>query len=244
MNTSSVFFPQPSRNNPHKGESGYYSNVYFRIEKNGYTGQGWSDEILTDGKWISKLKQRFSDEVERLFKAHGWTLQSSNMSCGCETVTKGKSSLYLHPQNFSGVCENGEIETVRGFLSGAENFMLRGVDVYEEIYEMSDVELTAKLDREREEIRSEILAAYITKRRNLFVDGTEPVLTIGRRHGVKRLALGNTGDFNGLDRRTDGICQSYATGVFQELLDSGAIVSGNIKSGTGYRTLPKGRAVA
>jgi len=236
MNISSVTFRQPSGDNPHKGESRYYSNVYFRINKNGYTGQGWSDEKMIHGKWVSTLRQAFSDEVERLFSTHGWTFHNSGRDCVCDTITKGRNSLYLHPQNFSGVCENSEIETIRGFLTGADTFMLQAVDIYEEIYDMSDAELTAKLDAEREMIRSEILATYVTKRRNLFVDGTGPVMSIGRRHGVKRLAIANKSSHNGIDNCAVGICQSYAAGVFQELLDSGAIVSGKIKNGTGYRT--------
>ena len=244
MNLTSVVFQQPSRNNPHKGESSYYSNVYFRIEKNGYTDHGWSDERVVDDKWISELRKVFTNEVERLFKAHGWTFHHSERDCTGDTITKDRSSLYLHPQNFSGVCENSEIEAVRKFLYNAKNFILQTVDIYEEIYNMSDDELISKLDSEREEIRSEILSVYVTKRRNLFIDGTGPVLTIGRRHGVKRLAMENTSDFNGVDQRTDGICQNYAIDVFLDLLDSGEIVSGNIKNGTGYRTLPKGKVAA
>jgi hypothetical protein len=244
MNLSSAIFRQPSRDNPHKGKSGYYSNVHFRIDKNGYTGQGWSDEKKIGNEWVSELKQAFADEIKSLFTAHGWTFHNSERNCICATVVKGKSNLYLHPQDFSGVCENGEIETVRGFLTGADTFMLRAVDIYEEIYDMSDAELTAKLDSEREMIRSEILAAYVTKRRNLFVDGAGPALSIGRRHGVKRLAIANRRSYSGVDDCTDGICQNYAANVFQELLDSGAIVSGKIKNGTGYRSVPKGKAAA
>jgi len=239
MYSSSITFNQPGRVNDHKGIAGYYSDIYFRIDKNGYTGQGWSDERIEDGKWVSELRQTFSVEVERLFAANGWSLEKSGRDYVCTTVTKEKSCLYLHPQDFAGVCENAEIEAVTAFLTGAGSFILRAVDVYEEIYDMSDEKLTEKLDRERNDIYAEIMTAYTTKRRNLYVAGTGPVESIGRRHSVGRLALGNRSDFHGLDRRSDGVCQTYAANIFQELLNSGKIVTANTKSGQGYRTAKK-----
>jgi len=239
MNIASITFKQPSRINDHKDEPGYYSNVHFRIEKNGYTGQGWSDDRIENGKWVSELRQAFSDEVECLFTANGWSLESGRRNGASATASKGRNFLYLHPMDFSGVCENAEIEAVQGFLAVGATFLLRGTDIYEEIFDMSDEELTEKLNRERRDIYAEIMTAYTTKRRNLYIAGTDPIESIGRRHSLKRLALGNRSDSHGLDRRSDGICQTYVAGIFQELIDSGKIVTANTKAGLGYRTAKK-----
>ena len=95
MNLSSAIFRQPSRNNPNKGRPGYYSDVHFRIDKNGYNGQGWSDTKIVDGKYVSEAKTRFYHEVRSLLEAQGWTFHNSERDWACDIITKGKSSLYL-----------------------------------------------------------------------------------------------------------------------------------------------------
>jgi len=239
MHLSSVIFNQKSRDNEHKGESGYYSNVYFRIGRNGYTGQGWSDERIIDGKWVSERRHKFSEEAGQLFTVNGWSIKNDGQDYVCATATKGKSSLYLHPQSFSGVCENAEIEAVAIFLTDANTFQLRTVDIYEEIYNMPDNTLQGKLNCERAIIQQELLGRFTTKRSNLYITGTNPIESISKLHNVKRLAINGKRSFNGVDRTTDDICLTYVLDVFQELLDGGKFVTVKTKNGPGYRTAKK-----
>ncbi|MCL1842412.1 MAG: hypothetical protein FWF79_01220, partial [Defluviitaleaceae bacterium] len=99
---SELFARQPDRN-INADMPGKYSDTYFRIDKNGYDSSGRED-------WSESTRTAYENEVSEILTANGWDLQESNRSGAAVTATKGKNFLYLHPQNFSGVCENSERE--------------------------------------------------------------------------------------------------------------------------------------
>jgi len=215
--------------------AGKYSDTHFRIGKNGYDGSGRED-------WNENTRIAYENEVSEILTANGWDVHKSERSGVSSTATKGRNHLYLHSQDFSGVCENFEREKLFEAFKDAETFDCRSVDVYREIFDMTDEELTELLNSARETIENELLEAFTTKRSNLYissvgyfgVDGN-----VGKRHSVKRLAIDGKNSHNGEDRRTDGICATFASDVFKSLVDSGKIVSSNTKSGIGYRSANK-----
>ena len=215
---------------------GKYSNTHFRIERNGYDGSGRNH-------WPEHVKVTYEDEVKTIFMSRGWVITEPRSSGSAASAEKGRSNLYLHPQDFSGVCENAERVRLLAALLTAGTFICTKVDVYEEIHDMSDEQLVNLLENKREVIETELLEAFTTKRRNLLytdigffgVDGK-----VAKRHSVKRLAIDGEKSFGGKDDRSDGICHKFVSDIFNELVSVGKIVTSQTKHGLGYRTAKKG----
>ena len=131
-------------------------------------------------------------------------------------------------------------------LKNASTFNCGKVDVYEEIHDMTDEQLTDLLESKREVIKTELLEKLTTKRRNLYVTdiGFFGVCgNIAKEHSVKRLAIDGKESFNGEDECTVGLCNKFVCKIFDELVDSGKIVTAQTKNGLGYRTAKKGDKV-
>ena len=211
---------------------GKYSDTYFRIGGNGYDGSGGNP-------WPEHIQAVYEDEVREILIAQGWTVIGSKRSGSASTTTKDRNYLYLHPQSFSGVCENKERKTLFEAFKAAKTFVCRRVDVYDEIHDMTDIQLSELLQSKREAIKFELLEAFTTKRRNLYfadvgffgVDGK-----VAKRHSLKRLAIDGKKSYDGVDECSDGICHTFVSGIFQELVSAGKIVTAQTKSGKGYRT--------
>ncbi len=79
-----------------------YRKVYFRTRTEGYTS-GWSSDAD---------RAAFKEESRRLFQELGWTV---TLGCngGCDTVTKDRQDLYLHPSSFSGVLDEDNIQSLK-----------------------------------------------------------------------------------------------------------------------------------
>jgi len=226
-----MIFSQLPRKNSNADVQGKYSDTYFRIDKNGYEAYGdWADDI----------RKAYTDEVEAIFLEQGWVIEGAVRDCSCATATKGKSSLYLHPQNFSGVCENAERELLFVAFQKAITFVCCSVDTYEEIFDMTDEQLMDVLIAKKAQIESELLEAFTTKRRNLYIVAhIDASIEIASQHSVKRLAIPDKPSFNGVALVTQNICLKYVSDIFQNLVDTGRIVTASTKSGTGYRTAKK-----
>ena len=68
-----------------------YRMVYLRIQCRKYDPAGSDDTDLT----------AFKAESRRLFRELGWTVHEGRSGV-CDTVTKDRQALYLHPTSFSG----------------------------------------------------------------------------------------------------------------------------------------------
>jgi len=130
---------------------GKYSDTYFRINTKAYCPQNG---------WNNNLKSAYEAEQYAIFKAHGWNIEEPTMSVSSMTAVKGRNYLYLHPQNYSGVCENDERTRLMEAFSLATTFSCQRVDVYHEIFDMTDEQLDTKLNAEIETITSAILKAF------------------------------------------------------------------------------------
>lgn len=230
------FATLPGRNS-NSDVPGKYSNAYFRISRNGYDPSGTT-------LWAEEIKAAYEDDIKSIFAVNGWKIFESEESYSSATAAKGKSNLYLHPQNFSGVCENAERERLFRSLQNATTFKCTMVDVYAEIFDMSDEQLANLLESKREAIEAELLEAFATKRRNLYItdvgffgiDGK-----IAKSHSIRRLAIDGKKSFGGQDECTDGICYTFVSGIFEGLVSCGKIVTAKTKkNGIGYRTAKKG----
>lgn len=193
-----------------------YRQVYFRI-KSGYAASGgWAGDYAAE---------QFRDETRSLFEEAGWALQPGGNGA-CDTVTKGKQELYLHPMNFSGVIREESIPDLEALMRGAHSFQCYATDCYEEYLDMSNDEYLEFLESKREEIVSRLLEVCRTKRRNLFRTG--PVAgSVADCFSVHRLC--DKQNINGLGNR-------FVSEVMEQLIAEGRLVTAHTRQGEGVRT--------
>ena len=184
-----------------------YRMVYLRVHTNGYVS-GWSNE--TD-------KAMFNEESRRLFHQLGWTLHAGANGV-CDTVTKDRQDLYLHPTSFSGVLDENNIQSLKEQLLTAQSFQCYAVDYYEEY--------RAALESKRDEITAFILEQCRTKRTNLYI--TSPVAVYCAEHfEIRRLC----------DRdRHNTVGNRFVSELIDQLLQEGWLVSAETAGGAGIRT--------
>ena len=194
-----------------------YRKVYFRIQIHTYGyGSGWSSEAD---------KAAFDSECRDLFQQLGWTLHPGSNGV-CDTVTKDRQDLYLHPFNFSGVMDEANIQPLQEQLSKGKTFQCYAVDCYEEYADLSDEEYRAALEAKREEITTFILEQCRTKRTNLYI--TAPVaLHVAEHFEICRLC----------DReRHNAVGNRFMSELIDQLLQEGRLVSAETTHGAGIRT--------
>lgn len=192
-----------------------YRMVYFRTRTDGYAS-GWSSDTA---------KAAFREESRRLFQESGWTLHEGRNAAG-DTVTKDRQDLYLHPDSFSGVVEESNVQPLREQLAAARTFRCYAVDRYEEYMDMSDEEYRAALEAKRDEITAFVLEQCRTRRTNLYI--TDPVaIHIAKHFEIRRLC----------DRdRYNGVGIQFMSELVERLLRQGQLRSAETTHGRGIRT--------
>lgn len=198
-----------------------YRMVYLRIQTYAYgCGYGYGSS------WSSKADEvEFDQECRRLFQQLGWTLHAGADGV-CDTVTKDRQDLYLHPTGFSGVMDESNIQPLQEQLSKAQTFRCYAVDCYEEYTDLSDEEYRAALEAKREEITAFILEQCRTKRANLYI--TDPVALYFAKHfEICRLC----------DRDKDNaVGKRFMSELIEQLRQEGRMVSAETTHGIGIRS--------
>jgi len=189
--------------------------VYFRIRTNGYASSWMSDAD----------RMLFREESRRLFQESGWTLRAGENGV-CDTVTKDRQDLYLHPNSFSGVMDESNIQPLQEQLSEARTFRCYACNRYEEYMDMSDEEYRAALEAKRDEITVFVLEQCRTKRTNLYI--TDPVaLRIAEHFEIRRLC----------DRsRHNAVGIRFMSELIDQLLRQGRLLTAETDYGKGIRT--------
>ncbi len=137
-----------------------YAVVHFRVHTPLYSYPRFSFE--------PEDRKMFYAETDRIFAGIGWHVLRDERGGHCMEVAKGDSSLYLHPQDFSGTVLKNEVEAVAEALATSKVFSLNWVDVYQTVYTWSDEEY-AKLLEERIDIaRKEVLKRSRTRRYDYY----------------------------------------------------------------------------
>lgn len=192
-----------------------YRKVYFRIRTECYSS-GWSSDAD---------RAAFKEESRRLFQELGWTV---TLGCngGCDTMTKDRQDLYLHPSSFSGVLDEDNIQSLKEQLAQARTFRCYHVDRYEEYRDLNDDEYRAELEAKLDEITAYILEKCRTKRSNLYI--VAPVAVhVAEHFEVCRLC--------DKDRRNQ-IGNQFVAELMDELLQKGWLVAAETSQGKGIRT--------
>lgn len=137
-----------------------YANVYFRIDTPSY-------DAVNSG-WKADGKESVAKEIDRLFTSLGWECKEPGLNGVCATYTKGKSHLYMHPQNYSGEMLKSEIKSVAEALETAKTFSLRWVELYDTVYDITDDEYEEYLKSRDKEIHKSLFETCATTRKNKY----------------------------------------------------------------------------
>lgn len=99
-----------------------YAKVGFNMESDGY---GYPSFSFTE-----EQKEKFTDDINRIFSAIGWACEEPErkLSGVCAIWKKGKSHLYMHPQQFSGEVLKNDIREVAEALKSGTVISLRWKD--------------------------------------------------------------------------------------------------------------------
>lgn len=193
-----------------------YVLVYFRIEAGYHGGEGMSREQT----------EAFFIECEKILESLGFSVEPPKFSGDCPTGTRGAESLYCHPQELSGYIIREKVAEIESVLSSAKTFRHYHTDLYGEALNYTENEFRAALAECRPKLERDILAACVTKRKNLFkVFGFFSMG--GLSSGLKFFC------HSGLE----GIEQTYILHMLDRLTGEGKLEKGTTKSGVGYRTI-------
>lgn len=198
-----------------------YRNVHFRLE----SGYRW-------GIGLDQSKsEEFHEEINNLFIDAGWEIKQKEFSCACPEAEKGKNRLYLHPMDASGELQEDMVSEVEEILSKGKTFKHYHTDIYEILYDMSDEEYQSWLNERKENIEKDILEAFATKRKNLFITNTSGVIqNVKEKYHLPRVQ-------QHINRSSNDIEWKYTRDIFEQMIKRGKFAIAETKNGLGYRTI-------
>ena len=135
-----------------------YCEVYFRIECPVYMQGEYPCNFDDDKDRIT-----FYDEVRQVLTGLGWYFANNYTE-----PTKGKSHLYIHPQNISGEILKKEVKQLAEVFENNQTFYLRWVDIYNTVFDITDEEYNTYLETKKDEIINLVLKNSVTKRTNKY----------------------------------------------------------------------------
>lgn len=211
--------------NPDKDYGNEYVKVYFRMDTKGYDYSNFS--------FTAEDRAAFDEDIVRVFSILGWVYEKPKTNGGCQTCHKGKSHLYLHPQNFSGEVMKNEVKTIAEALKNNNSFKLRYVDLYETVYDITDEEYEDILSAKDEEIRKAALEQCSTKRKTQFYYLDSVVRNLSNKFRLSRIGID--------DGENCGIGQTgkHITNIIYKLIKEGYIISAQNNNGMLIRALNK-----
>lgn len=202
-----------------------YVNIYFRMETKGYCYPTFS--------FTEEDRKAVDTELKEVFTSLGWTCKEKVYSGSCATWTKGKQHLYLHPQDFSGEVLKNEVKQIAEVIERRNTFYLRWVDLYETVYDMTDIEYEEILLQKDEDIKKSVLENSKTTRKSKYYYAFDIARKLTNKFGVARI-----GDNDGRNYGT-GQTINHILGVIQSLIDEGFLVSAIKKDILLIRTINK-----
>lgn len=196
-----------------------YVNVYFRMETKGY---GYPSFSFTE-----EDRKAFDTELLEVFTSLGWKCKEKAYSGSCSTWIKGKQHLYLHPQDFSGEVLKNEVKKIAEALEKRNTFYLRWVDLYETVYDMTDLEYEEALLLKDEKIKNAILGKCKTTRTNKFYYVADVIRCFSDRFGIKQIGK----------EKCSGVVMSHIGKMIETMIKEGYLVS--VRDGEMIRTINK-----
>lgn len=211
--------------NPDANYGNEYSSVYFNIDTQGY---GYPNFCLA-----YEDRMAFDKDIVEVFTALGWKCETEAYNGCCAEWYKGKSHLYMHPQQFSGEVMKNEVKAIAEALTKRMSIKLRWVDLRDTVYDMTDVEYEEILTAKDEEIKSAILEIAKTTRTNKFVYIYDVARCIADKFRIRRIGLDDGKNYGA------GQTAKHIITVIQTLISEGYIVTPSADNTEYIRTINK-----
>lgn len=158
-----------------------YKSVYFRIESGYMCGP------------LSDRSDACLEELQNQLETAGWTIDVRRSPGVCPEVSNGKSHLYCHPTQVSGVLEVSLIKTVELLLKEGTTYVFRATDIYEDIHDFTWEELERyHMRKNRNTIEMLLLDGFRTKRSNLYKPVSAVLEDVSEKISVRTFLKGNS----------------------------------------------------
>lgn len=207
-----------------------YIKTHVRIETPTYGHNGHGVMFASN-----EAREAFHSEAREVLEQIGFTCGKprSYRSGACDTVTRGKERLYLHPQDFSGLLSEQGIETlVQSINEHATLFRVRHVDRYDLYQDLSPAQVAQAIAHQAPSVRAQMCQAYRTSRRSRYFGAA-------RFAGYDKGRVCNR--FCVLDSPAVEDAALRAIDALREaLVDEGYLVTYESPTGTLYRAANKG----
>lgn len=211
--------------NPDMDYGNEYANVYFRMETKGYDYPSFSFN-KEDG-------EAFDKELIEVFTSLGWICEKESYRGSCAIWIKGKSHLYLHPQNFSGEVLKNDIKSVAEAIEKRNTFYLRWVDLYDTVYDISDAEYDKYLETKVLDIRKALFEECCTTRTSKFYYAFDVCRSIAERFRLRRIGL-NDGRNYGSGQTIDFIMK-----IVEKMIEEGLLIGADKNGNRLIRSINK-----
>lgn len=189
--------------NPDLDYGNEYVNVYFNIDTPTYDYcNGW--EINEREAWrteASKLIASFG-----ILEDSGYKVENGKEKC---------AYLYAHPQQISGVILKNDVKKVAEAISNMKLSSIRWVDLHETVYDISDSEYEAYLDKKKDEIRKLLFEKSATTRANKYYAAFDVARNIAGKVRLNRLGQNDGKNYG------SGQTIAYILKVVEEMIDAG-----------------------
>ena len=199
--------------NPDADYGNEYVDAHFRINAPAYRSGSYLG-------FTPEQHDRFYLEAGTVFRSLGWEITAQGSGYGCMGVRKGRASLYLHPQDFSGEILKREVKALAEALEQHDSFSLEWVDLYETAYDLPDDAYYEYLRGQTDKIRSEILAASRTARRTLFYRDYSIACAVAQKVKLRRV-----GEEDGRYSGGAGKTANFIAAMIPQLIDEGYLVA-------------------
>ena len=210
-----------------------YVSVYFRINTPTYRQGKYFMQFDTEEE-----AEAFNKEKLEVFKSLGWEMDKPDYNGRCMDVVKGKASLYLHPDDFSGNMLKKKVKEVAEALAKEhQTFSLRWVDLYDTVYDISDEEYKAYLETQRDTARELIFKNCKTTRTNKYRYYFDVTYEIAKRIMRPRIGCRSNHEPTGMDRE-------FVSNVIEELVTEGYLIKAEWNGDDYVRTSNKGELKA
>lgn len=186
-------------------ETKIYHHTYFRIESGYKWGEGMSHEAF----------EAFISEIILLFARAKWTVAPVSVG-DCVDVIKGKTKLYVHPQEVSGACEDSLIPEVEAILAKGKTFSHYRTDTFGELFDLEGETLSAAYHTKDEETKR-LICKFFSKPRD------KRTVRMDLFELSEKVKIPTLKEY--LGRYSDDTADRYIKEVFDSLVEEGRIIS-------------------
>lgn len=201
-----------------------YAKVYFRIDTKRFNCMGGMFESEKD-------KTAFHTEIRQVFNTLDWKIDKKidNMM----NVENGNEGLFIHPLDISGIILKKNVKQIAEALNGCKTIKIRWVDIYDDVYDITDDEYADYLETQKEKVIDYILHNYGTTRTRFYYYTNSICSAIARR--IERKRVNNDG--YKWNVRTNTQAYFFIEKIIKELVNQGYMVS--IRDGERVRVINK-----